>query len=509
MPYLLGIDSGTSVVKSVVFDLSGAEIAVARRDMPVVSPVTGWSEADMLAVWEATADTIAEVTRAVDSREIAAVGISGTACGFWAVDEAGRPVRNAILWNDGRAADIISEWQANGVYSRIFAMSSNAPFPGYPVSIMRWLQEHEPGVRERTRWLLFHKDWLRYNLTGQFQSEQADVSYFPGDIRARGHSDEMLDLCGIPDWRGRLPPVSASQDVVGQVTRQAAARTGLREGTPVVAGAVDVVASAIGGGVYQPGQACSILGTSFLNSLVTAEASFDPPESGVTACLPGGTWLRSLVNTSGTLSLDWLVDNLAAEERAAAATTGQSVFEHIEKTIQTVPPGSRGIVFLPYLNTAGIVSPFAEPAARAQFFGISMEHTRADLMRSIYEGTALAMRDCYDAIGQPIEEVVLVGGGARSAFWAQMFADATERRILVTAGTEIGARGAAILAGVGAGVFDSLGSAVNATVHIARTYTPQPGPAKTYRALYELYRHLYMTARDAWRLRRRVLDSIS
>jgi sugar (pentulose or hexulose) kinase len=508
-PYILGVDSGTSVVKSVIFDLTGTEIAVARRPMPVVNPRPGESEIDMVAAWTATAETITEVVKAVGSEAIAAVGISGTACGFWPIDEQGRPVRQAILWNDGRAADIISEWQTSGLYSRIFAISGNAPFPGYPLSLLRWLDTHEPDTLQRTRWLLFHKDWLRYNLTGDIHVEQADVSYMPGDIRSRGYSETLLELCGLAAYRDRLPPVVHSHDVVGQVTEAAAARVGLRVGTPVVAGAVDVVASALGAGVHQPGQACSILGTSFLNSLAMAQPSFEPPESGAQACLPNDVWLRSLVNTSGTLNIDWLIDNLALPEQKLTESSGRSVFDHIEETISQVPPGAHGLVFHPYLNTSGIVSPFAEPTARAQFFGLSMEHSRADLMRAIYEGVALSMRDCYDSIGQPVEEVILVGGGAQSKLWAQMFADATERRILVTDGTELGARGVAILAGVGAGLYDSLSAAIEATIRIAKTYTPQPGPARAYRAMYELYRHLYLNAREGWQLRRRVLETLN
>jgi sugar (pentulose or hexulose) kinase len=507
-PYLLGIDSGTSVVKSVVFDASGSEIAVARRETPLISPQTGWSEADMSAMWEATAQTIAEVVQSVGAQSIAAIGIAGTAAGFWPIDAVGRPVRRAILWNDGRAADIISEWQSNGIYRRIFAVSGNAPFPGYTLSLLNWLSDNEPDVLERTRWLLFHKDWLRYKLTGQIHADQSDVSYCPGDIRSGTYSAELFDLCEVSRWQAKLPPILRSDAVAGEITAEAAAQTGLHAGTPVVAGAVDVVASALGGGVYQPGQACSILGTSFLNSLVVAEPSFQPPESGVQAVLPGGTRLRSLVNTSGTLNLDWLVDNLALEERAAAQSSGRNVFDLIEETVRQVPPGARGIVYLPYLNSAGIISPFAEPTARAQFFGISIEHTRADLMRAIYEGTALAMRDCYDAIGQPVEEVTLVGGGARSAFWSQMFADVTGRRILVTTGSEIGARGAAILAGVGTGYYPSLNEAVRQAVHIAQRYQPQPAYAKAYGAVYEIYRQLYLSARDIWRLRRRVLTEL-
>jgi sugar (pentulose or hexulose) kinase len=507
--YLLGVDSGTSIVKSVVFDLHGAEIAVARRDMPLVSPKPGWSEVDMRAAWEATADTIAEVVQNVGLDNISAVGISGTACGAWLIDENGQPLRNAILWNDGRAADVIAEWQAEGVYKRIFEISGNAPFPGYPLSTLRWLMRHEPQTLENARWFLFHKDWLRYNLTGEIHAEEADISYFPGDISNRSHSDELLMLAGLIAYRDRLPPILRSHDLAGTITESASNRTGLRVGTPVVAGAVDVVASALGGGVYRPGQACAILGTSFLNSLIVSEPSFTPVESGVEAAMPAGGWIRSVVNTSGTINIDWLVDHLAGEERALAEKTGRSIYDHIEETVAVVPPGANGLTYLPYLNTAGIISPFADPNARGLFFGLSLENTRADMMRAIYEGTALAMRDCFDAIGQPVDEVILVGGGARSAFWSQMFADATGKRIVIPEGTEFGARGGAILAGVGTGVFTSFDEAVSATVRPARVYTPNPEAARIYEAVYELYCHLYNNAREGWHLRRKILDDLN
>ncbi len=498
---LLGIDSGTSVVKSVVFDPSGVEIAVARRETPVLTPQPGWSEVDMVALWRAAAETIREVVAVVGAERIAAVGISGTACGVWALDADGAPVRNAILWNDGRAAEIIAAWQADGTYRRIFEISGNAPFPGYPLSTLRWLHLHDPQTLQRARWLLFHKDWLRWNLTGDIHTDESDVSYFPGDIRARSHSDALLELAGLSTYRDRLPPLLPSQAVAGHVTAEAAALTGLRAGTPVVAGAVDVVASALGGGAQAAGQAVAILGTSFLNSLVTAEPAFVPVESGVQAVMPGGGWLRSVVNTSGTINIDWLVEQLATDERRAAEVAGDSVYARIEAVIGAVPPGANGVVYLPYLNTAGIVSPFAEPNARGQFFGLAMTTTRADLMRAVYEGTALAMRDCFDAIGQPVAEVVLVGGGARSAFWAQMFADATNRRIVITEGSEFGARGAAILAGVGTGVFPSFAEAVARTVRPARVFTPDADAARMYAAVYPLYQHLYRTAREAWAMR--------
>lgn len=509
LPLLLGVDCGTSVVKSVVFNHDGHEVFSARRDMPVVSPGSGASEVDMVAAWEAAAATISDVAAAVGADSIGAIGVSGTACGVWPMDETGTPVRRAILWNDGRASSIISRWQASGFYQQVFALSANAPFPGYPLSSLCWLLEHEPAVLDKSRWLLFHKDWIRYNLTRRVCTDPSDVSYFPGDIRGCGYSDHLLRETALIDYRDRLPSIAQSHEVVGEIDDRAAARTGLRPGTPVVAGAVDVVASALGGGAYQPGQACSILGTSFLNSLVVAEPAFEPADSGVTACMPGQRWLRSLVNTTGTLGIDWMIDTLLADDSRKAGESESELFERVEQTIHAVPPGADGLIFLPYLNTAGMVSPFAEPNARAQFFGLSMEHTRAHLMRAVYEGIALAMRDGYDAMNQPIHEVLLVGGGARSAFWSQLFADVTGRRIVVPEGREFGARGAAILAGVGTGRFASFEDAIARAVHVGHVFEPRPEYTDVYTTLLDLYRHLYMTSRESWLLRRRILDKLN
>ncbi len=508
--YLLGIDSGTSVVKSVIFDLEGREVAIARRETPVICRTAVSSEVDMLAVWRLTAQTVTDVIAAVGgAAQIGGVGVCGTCCGVWAVDDGGHPVRDALLWNDGRAADVIAAWGGNGFARRVWDVSANVMFPGYRLVALRWLADHEPETLARTRWILHHKEWLLYQLTSEISSDESDAGYFPGDLRARGYSDALLEEAGLGHLREKLPPVVPSHQVVGAISEKASALTGLRAGTPVVAGAVDVVASTLGGGAYKPGQACSILGTSFLNTLVSAEPTFEPAEAGVQTCMPEGRWARSLVNTTGTLGIEWMVRNLAEPERREAEASGTRVFDLIEAQVMQVPIGARGIMFLPYLNSAGIISPFVEPHARGQFFGLSVEHTRFDMMRAVYEGIALAMRDCYAAIPQPVEEVRLVGGGARSAFWAQMFADASGKRILVPGGTEFGARGAAILAGVGTGAFGGFDQAMAAFVRPDQTYTPDPLNATAYARLYDLYRHLYQNDRASWALRHAVMNDLS
>jgi sugar (pentulose or hexulose) kinase len=222
-PYLLGIDSGTSVVKSVVFDLAGNEIAVARRETPVLTPVPNGAEMDMNLAWRLASETVTEVVAAVGGGDkIAGVGVSGTCCGLWLVDAAGNPARAALLWNDGRAADIIQRWDSDGFLDRVWELTGNAMFPGYRLVALRWLLEHEPETVERARWVLFHKDWLRYKLTGVIGSDESDVGYFPGDLSARGYSEPLLDEAGLSAWRDKLPPVFPSQAVAGEITLEAA-----------------------------------------------------------------------------------------------------------------------------------------------------------------------------------------------------------------------------------------------------------------------------------------------
>lgn len=505
---LLGIDAGTTVVKSVAFDLNGKEVASSKRSLPICHPSSSRSEVDMEEAWAATAETIVDVTSRVGSKAITAIGISGTCAGIWPIDKQGTPTRNAILWNDGRAEKIIEAWKDEGIYRRMFEVSGCAAVPGYTLPSLRWLAEHEPEVLDRTHWLLFHKDWLRFRISGDIHVDPTDVSYSPGDIVSREYSRELFKLCGIDAYWDRLPPIAQSQDVIGHVTPEAAVALNLIEGIPLVTGADDVIAGAIGAGAIRPGQAVSILSTSFINSLVVERPTFTPEESGAEACMPNGYWLRSLINTSGTMNIDWLIQNLALSESLQAKKSGQDIFDLVEKVVSKVPAGARGIIYLPYLNTAGINSPFSAPNARAVFFGFSIEHSREDLMRAVYEGTALAMRDCYESFSEPAEEIFLVGGGSRSSFWSQLLSDAIERKIMITEGTEVGARGVAMLAGIGAGIYSSLDEAVSKMVRIKEVYEPQEESSRVFREMYVLYRQLYLHSRDSWDLRSEILQTL-
>ncbi|MCJ7519279.1 MAG: carbohydrate kinase [Anaerolineaceae bacterium] len=498
--FLLGIDIGTSVIKCVVFNETCEEIAVVNCIPEILHKQENFSEISMdsfwLQVYALIKKAIVEIGR--KSENISGIGISGTACGCWLIDEKGSPVRDAILWNDGRAADIIGHWQSEDVMDEIFRYSGNSIFPGYPVALMKWLSEYEPDSLKKARWSVFCKDWIRYKLTGRVVVDHSDMGYFPYNIKKRTISDHIFKICGIEDCRRLVPEIVEPDSEVGLLLPEIAEGLGLPKPIPVVAGLVDVAAATLGGGAYKSGHVCSIIGTSFLNNILSVNPSFSPFGIGVQTSTVKSFFVRSMVNTSGTINLQWFLDNFCAHEILEANQKNGSIYDWAERLVMSVPIGSEGIIYHPYINTTGVVSPFVNPTARAQFFGISSQNTRAHLLRSIYEGTALSMLDSFMHMPAEINEVYLSGGGSRSAFWCQMFADCTGKKMILTKGHELGARGVAILAGIACGLYPDLDTAMDVVIEIDQTFTPNPGNTEKYKEIYSLYKSLYEHVAPDW-----------
>lgn len=500
--YLLGVDAGISVAKAALFDSSGAEIQAVSRKTTLISPQPGWAEVNMRETWDMTAAAIRELlalTR-IKNSQIAGVGVTGNMVGVWLIDEQGRPVRNAILVCDTRTRPFFEQLtrQQPDILHRIYCSSGCVMEFGCTLPLMRWLAEHEPDSLHKAQAVLCCKDWLCYQLTGSIHMDYTEASVLPGDNRQRTYSETLFDLLGISQWRRLLPRVVASEQIVGTVTPHAAEATGLCTGTPVTAGAGDVPSSTIGAGAVKPGMACTVLGTTCHNSFVIPQPSFEPPDVGLLFALPESLWLRTMVNLTGTPNLDWTIEQFCGLEASQAASR-RELFEIVQTLAQQSSPGANGVIYHPYLNPVGVIAPFVEPTARAQFFGITNSHTRHDLLRAVYEGVALAIRDCYDAIGIP-EEIRLVGGGAQSEFWCQIIADCTGSRIVIPKGSEFGAKGAALLAAVGLHWFDNIAKAARATVSIGRTYQPNPDVKAVYDAVYATYRQIRTDLPRSWQL---------
>lgn len=485
MRYLLGIDKGTSMVKSVVFDEAGRPVGSAEERVEVLSPKPGWHEEDPEASFAACCRTIrgAIAAAGIEGGQISGVGIAAHMGGAWIIDNDGRPLRNAVCWPDERAQPELTALEEKGVLDEAFAISGNGLMPGITLMILAWLNRHEPEVRARARAVLCAKDYLRFRLTGQVATDPSDVSFVPGDIDGRTHSGRLAQLLGAEGWEAMMPPIIESGAVAGAITEAVAAETGLKPGTPVVTGCGDAVANVIGAGRSRPGEAVTVLGTSCLNSLIIDHPGREPAGLGFLFAMPGGNYLRILPNTSGTITMDWFLDRFGGIRDAA----GRWDFPAMERKVAAIPRGADGVLLMPYVNTAGVLAPFYDPRARGSFFGMSNQTTRDHMMRAVYEALAYATRDCLAAMPGRLEVLTLTGGGARSAFWAQMFADVCKLPIEISASEQTGAAGVAILAGVAAGVWPSVTEAQAAMVATSARYQPDPQASADYDAWYGLY----------------------
>lgn len=462
----IGIDVGTTTVKSAAFVLTDLSrpIAIHRRRSVGVAPRPDWSEIEPRSVEDTTFETVRDLVAEVGADRVAAVGISGTACGAWLADGHFRSVRPAILWNDGRAAGITADWHARGLMETIFSTSGNVPFPGYTLSVLAWLDRNEPDSLRRSSMVLCCKDWLRGKLTGILASDESDASYVPFDIVRGTWSDPLLELAGISDWRHLLPPLLDPRSFA-PLTGEGAARTGLPVGTPVAVGATDIVAGVVGAGATAVGGTVTILGTSANSTAVAAEPPFEPQNVGIMARSPLGRYARSLINTSGSASIDW----------GARLVARGDVRAFLELAAEA-PEGGDGLIFVPYLSPAGTVSPRVDPHATGTFAGLRVHHTPAHIARAIVEGLAMAVADCYAHMAVPVREIVAVGGAARSDLLLQALADLTAIPVVRLAGEEFGARGVAVLAGWAIGAIEDLDEAA-ARVAREREFVPRASSA--------------------------------
>lgn len=493
MACVIGIDKGTSYVKAVVFDNGGRALGSASAAVGVLHPNAGWHEEDAQQSWTLTAGVVrSAVTKAaIDPASVRGIGIAGHMGGLWLLDRDLRPVRNAICWPDERAQSLQLELERDGILRRAFAISGNGMMPGISVMLMAWLSQHEPEAVARTRYALCAKDYLRFRLTGEIATEASDVSFVPGDIDRRDFSPELMRLCGAGEWLDRLPPLVPSTSVAGRLTAQAAAEVGLPAGVPVVAGLGDACANALGTGCVAPGQTLTVLGTSCLNSRVIAAPDREPEGLGFLFAMPFGRYLRILPNTSGTITMDWFLDRFGGPLQADGAWD----FPAMERAVAQIPRGAGGVVLLPYVNGSGVLAPFFDAQARGVFFGASSQTSRDHLLRAVYESLCYSTRDCLAAMPGQADTLTLTGGGSRSPFWAQMFADVCNMRVEVTEASESGALGVALLAGAATGLWTGLEEAVATTHRVAARYVPDPAAA----ADYDDWFGLYQAARDTYR----------
>lgn len=510
--FLLGIDAGTTVIKSTLFALDGREVAGAAHDSSLLARRPGWAEADMNVVWRAVVATVQQALRqaAVTPEDVLAVGVTGQGDGTWLVDDVGRPVRPAILWSDGRTAALVQEVHRSGLSAEVFQITGTALNTCNQGLHLRWLQENEPDTVAHTAAVLRAKDWIFLKLTGVVSTDETDASHTFFSIHNRRYDDRIFPLLGIEQWRSKIPPAPPPAQHLAPLLPAIASELGLRSSTPVTAGPFDVAASALGAGAIDPGDACSVMGTAGVHQIVTDHPVMEPANLGYNMCyVPADGLMRLLPTMTSTPNLQWFVREFCAAERDAAAANGTNVWDELEQLAGSVPVGSYGVMYHPYIDPAGERAPFVCSAARAQFTGLSIQHSRDVLLRAVYEGVALSVLDCYRTMGVPVAELRLAGGGARSPLWAQILADALGCPVVVADGQEYGAKGAIINAGVAVGVYSSYTDGVARTVRAARRFAPDAARGDDYALLLQVYRSVRDAMLPVWEQRAQLLYRFS
>lgn len=500
MAYLLGIDIGTSGTKTVLFDEQGRGLASYTGEYGMIQPQNGWAEQNPLDWWQAVVDGVKAVLAKsnVDAAAIAGIGLSGQMHGMTLLDKNDQVLRPAIIWCDQRtAAECAEIEEIMGGRDKVIAITANPALTGFTAGKIRWVQKHEPEIYEKVAHILLPKDYIRLMLTGEYATEVSDASGMQLlDVPGRCWSDEMLQKLSID--KALLGKVYESPEITGRITPRVAELTGLKAGTPVVGGAGDNAAAAVGTGVVREGRAFTTIGTSGVVFAHTDKVTIDPLGRAHTFCcaVPGAWHVMGVSQASG-LSLKWFRDTLCADEVAVAAQMGVDSYDLINAAVKKSPLGANRLFYLPYLM--GERTPHLDADCRGAFIGLSAIHQKRDMMRAVMEGVAYSLKDSqslFAQMGLSINHMAACGGGAKSPVWRQMLADLYGCDIMTVKG-EGPALGVALLAGVGAGIYDSVPQACDAAIQYGDKCSPD-GDAEAYLKHYEFFRTLYPALKDCY-----------
>ena len=491
---LLGVDIGTSGTKTVLFDQQGQALASETMEYPLYQPQNGWAEQDPNHWWEATLSTVRAVIEKskVDAANIAGVGLSGQMHGLVMLDAGGNVLRNSIIWCDGRTTKQCAEITNLVGMKRLMEITANPALPGFTASKILWVRENEPEIYEKCRHILLPKDYIRYKLTGELATEMSDASGMNlMDVPNRCWSKEILDLLKIDP--SLLAKLYESHEITGYITAEVSGKTGLSKSTPVVGGAGDNAAAAVGTGVVETGRAFTTIGTSGVIFAHSDKATIDPDGRVHTFCaaVPQAWTVMSCTLAAGG-SLQWFRNNFCQAEMQVAEQMDIDPYELMAEEAKNVPIGANRLLFLPYLM--GERSPLLDADARGVFFGLSGIHTRRDLIRAVLEGVVYSQRECLDVLrgmGVTFKEMLATGGGGKSPLWRQMLADNYDCPVVTVQNTEGPALGVAILAGVGAGVYENVPAACREILKFNKAQLPHSEDKNAYTSYYELYKEVY------------------
>ncbi|MDQ0393337.1 FGGY-family carbohydrate kinase [Labrys monachus] len=484
--FLLGIDAGNTLVKAVLFRTDGTEVASEHREGNSRHPEPGHVERDIGEMWACAADAIRGCLgkAGIDPADIAAIGCTGHGNGIYLFDGEDAPLLG-IQSLDARAASLSARMLADGTGDALYPLALQKPWPAQTGTLLSWLSRNQPDLIARAAHVLFCKDVIVHFLTGRYTSDYSDASCGGIlDVPARRYDEALLDALGLRECGAKLCPLAEPSDVVGRVSAQAARRTGLAEGTPVVAGLVDIIASAIGAGVARPGDASIVAGTWSINQVLTDSPLCDPSVF-LSSTYRADRFMAVEASATSATNLEWFLKEFMADSLAAAGRS--ETLRLCSALAAEVTPALDLPLYLPYLYGSPESS-----AARASYFGIAGWHGRAHIIYAVMEGVAFGHRyhvEKLRAAGAAMSTAFLSGGAARSSTWPQIFADVLQIDVKTAASSESGALGAAMAAGIGVGIYDGFEDAAS-IAGIRADFRPDPGKAAILDERYGRFREL-------------------
>jgi xylulokinase len=498
---LLGLDIGTSGVKSILINEMGETLASAFADYPLSTPKPNWVEQDPLDWWNATVKVIQKIISSpiISLNQLAGIGLSGQMHSLVILGKNNAVLRPAILWSDTRTDEECAEINRTFDIELLKRTVANPAIEGFTLPKILWVRKHEPDVFNKIARVLLPKDHIRYKLTGEFAMEVSDASgTLMFDVWKRKWSGELLQKLNLPEtW---LPAVFDSVDVCGRILPEVSKLTGLPVGLPVVGGGADNTCGAVGTGVISEGQVLASIGTSGVVFAPTRTPKVEKEMRVHTFChsVPQCWYAMGVMLMAGG-ALRWYKDTFAGEEIEKARVANKDVYDLITVEAETIDAGSEGLFFQPYL--AGERTPHRSASARAAFIGATLRHTKAHFSRAVIEGITFGMRDSLEIIkslGITIDQIRLTGGGAKNKFWRQLQANIYGTEIALVNSSEGPAFGAALLAGAGTGVFASIGQAVEQTIRITERIEPDLTLSERYSDYYRIYSKIFPNLKDSY-----------
>jgi erythritol kinase len=502
---LIGVDAGTSVIKSVAFSTEGKQLAVTAIPNSYTMLDNGGVEQDMARTWSDAAQTLRDLARKIDNLKdrVIAIAVTGQGDGTWLIDKQGEPVAPAWLWLDSRAAAVAEEFTRSANYAAHYERTGTGVNACQQNVQLAWLKRHKPEVLARAQSAHHCKDWLYFKLTGTRVCDPSEANFTFGDYRTRSYAPQILDALGASEAKRLLPEIVEGAEQSHGLSPEAATATGLAAGTPVVLGYVDVVCTGLGGGLFDR-EGCSIAGSTGMHMRLAPSAAavkLNPERTGYTMAFPAPGMLAQMQsNMASTLNIDWLLDvGRDVLKSQGMERSRKDLLEGLDDTVLARPSGR--LLYHPYISQAGERGPFLDAAARAQFTGLEAGMGFADLMRAVFEGLGFAARDCYAAMGPLPQDIRLTGGGARSKALRLIFASALNAPVRSVEREEAGAAGAAMIAAVQQKVFPSMVDCAAKWVDpvLGPETKPDAGLTQHFETAFPIYRKTRDQMRPIWR----------